>query len=335
MMNSIENNNQSKHIVVYRKIHQSLIEKLENQGYKVTQFEPINSNNILEFYEAIKTANGLIGSVFKIDENVLSKVPFLECVSAISVGYDNYDLAVLNDRKIPLMHTPNVLNDSMADIMMGLMVTVARKLAYCDKRMRNGEWNGPLDKSWFGIEVHHKKVGIIGMGRIGEVLAKRCRMGFDMEVAYYSRSRHLKVEELYDAKHQDLDTILSTSDFICVILPGSQETKHFFSFDQFSKMKNSAIFINAGRGMTVDEVALIDALETGKIAGAGLDVFEKEPLNKDSKLLTLENIVLLPHIGTSTIETQHIMSECAVNNLISALNGNLEKNCVNASIIKK
>ncbi|KAN0029632.1 hypothetical protein ACTA71_007766 [Dictyostelium dimigraforme] len=335
MMSIEKNNENSKHIVVYRIIHPSLIEKLENQGYRVTQFESINSNNIEAFYEAIKTANGIIGSAIKVNQDLLSKAPLLECVSALSVGYDNYDLVTLNDRKIPLMHTANVLNDSMADIMMGLMISVARRIAYCDRHTRNGEWIAQLDKSWFGLEVHHKKVGIIGMGRIGEVLAKRCKMGFDMEVAYHSRRRHSKVEELYDAKYEDLDTILSTSDFICVILPGSQETKHYFSFDQFSKMKKSAIFINGGRGMTVNEIALIDALETGKIFGAGLDVFENEPLNIDSKLLKLENIVLLPHIGTSTTETQYLMAECGVDNLISALNGNLEKNCVNASIIKK
>ncbi|HGE8969525.1 TPA: NAD(P)-dependent oxidoreductase, partial [Salmonella enterica subsp. enterica] len=171
--------------------------------------------------------------------------------------------------------------------------------------------------------------GIVGMGRIGMALAQRAHFGFTMPVLYHARRRHQEAEDRFNARYCDLDTLLQEADFVCVILPLTAETRHLFGATQFARMKSSAIFINAGRGPVVDENALIAALQNGEIYAAGLDVFEQEPLSVDSPLLNMSNVVAVPHIGSATHETRYNMMACAVDNLIDALQGKIEKNCVN------
>ncbi|EGC39784.1 hypothetical protein DICPUDRAFT_52429 [Dictyostelium purpureum] len=323
-----------KEIVIYKNIAEGLVEKLKSHNYKVTQFSTVNDSNRDEFHKSLLNASGIVGTHVKVNEDLLKYAPSLKAVSTVSVGYDDIDVDYMSSKGIAVMHTPNVLNDSVADLIMSLVLTTSRKIVFTMDYMRDHKWNGPLPLNCFGQEVHHKKIGIVGMGRIGEVVAKRCKLGFDMEVSYYSRTQHKSVEDLYGAKHLDLDTLLKESDFVIVILPSTPQTKHMFSHKQFEMMKKSAIFINAGRGPVVDEEALIEALKSNKIAGAGLDVYEKEPLDKKSQLLTLENVVVVPHIGSCTSETRNLMAECAVDNVINALNGNIEKNCVNYNELK-
>ena len=172
------------------------------------------------------------------------------------------------------------------------------------------------------------------MGRIGLALAQRAHFGLRYADSLYARRQHQEAESRFQARYCDLDTLLKESDYVVLVLPYTQETHHLINAEKFAIMKSSAIFVNAGRGSVVDEKALIEALKKGEIHAAGLDVFEKEPLPVDSPLLTLPNVVALPHIGSATHETRYGMAACAVDNLIDALNGNVEKNCVNPQVLK-
>lgn len=268
------------------------------------------------------------------DATLLEKMPALRAASTVSVGYDNFDVDALSAKKIALMHTPTVLTETVADTLMTLVLTTARRALEVAERVKAGEWTGSIGPDWFGCDVHHKTLGIVGMGRIGLTLAQRAHFGFNMPILYNARRHHSEAEERFNARYCDLDTLLGESDFVCVILPLTDETHHMIGAEQFRKMKKSAIFINAGRGPVVDENALIDALQSGEIHAAGLDVFEQEPLSKDSPLLALKNVVALPHIGSATHETRYNMAACAVDNLINALNGDVSQNCVNPKAVK-
>jgi len=261
-------------------------------------------------------------------------MPQLRATSTISVGYDNFDVDALNARKIALMHTPTVLTETVADTIMALVLSSARRVVDVAERVKAGEWTKSIGPDWFGIDVHHKTMGIVGMGRIGLALAQRAHCGFGMPILYHARRQHAEAEARFQARHCDLETVLQESDFVCVVLPLTEETQHLIGKAQFAMMKKSAIFINAGRGPVVDEAALIEALQNGEIHAAGLDVFEQEPLPADSPLLSLPNVVALPHIGSATHETRYNMAACAVDNLIDALNGKVEQNCVNPQVVR-
>ena len=215
---------------------------------------------------------------------------------------------------------------------MALVLSTARRVVEVAERVKAGEWTASIGPDWYGTDVHHKTLGIVGMGRIGMALAQRAHFGFNMPIFYNARRHHKEAEERFNARYCDLDTLLQESDFVCLILPLTDETHHLFGAEQFAKMKSSAIFINAGRGPVVDENALIAALQKGEIHAAGLDVFEQEPLSVDSPLLSMANVVAVPHIGSATHETRYGMAACAVDNLIDALQGKVEKNCVNPHV---
>ena len=248
------------------------------------------------------------------------------------MGYDNFDVEALNARRVLLMHTPTVLTETVADTVMALVLSSARRVVEVAERVKGGEWTKSIGPDWFGIDVHHKTLGIVGMGRIGMALAQRAHFGFNMPILYNARRRHEQAEERFNARYCDLNTLLDEADFVCLILPLTDETYHLFGAEQFARMKSSAIFINAGRGPVVDEKALISALRNGDIHAAGLDVFEQEPLPASSPLLKMPNVVALPHIGSATHETRYNMAACAVDNLIDALQGKVEKNCVNPQV---
>jgi len=265
----------------------------------------------------------------------LQQAPKLRAASTISVGYDNFDVDALNAHNVLLMHTPTVLTETVADTIMSLVLATARRVVEVADRVKAGEWQGSIGADWFGVDVHHKTIGILGMGRIGLALAQRAHFGFGMPVLYNARRTHEEAEQRFNARRCDLDTLLAESDFICITLPLTDETFHMISRDQLAKMKKSGILINAGRGPVVDEAALVEALQNGTIHAAGLDVFEQEPLPVSSPLLTLPNVVALPHIGSATHETRYGMAACAVDNLIAALTGKVTENCVNPQLLKK
>lgn len=318
-------------IILYKNLPDDLQKRLEAH-FTVTRVPNLKPETVQQHAQAFASAQGLLGSSEKVDTALLEKMPQLRAASTVSVGYDNFDVDALNARKILLMHTPTVLTETVADTMMALILSTARRVVEVAERVKVGEWTSSIGEDWFGVDVHHKTLGIIGMGRIGMALAQRAHFGFGMPILYNARRQHPQAEERFQARYCSLDTLLQESDFVCLVLPLTEETHHLIGKPQFALMKKSAIFINAGRGPVVDEAALIDALHNGEIHAAGLDVFEKEPLPVDSPLLSLPNVVALPHIGSATHETRYNMAACAVDNLIDALNGKVEKNCVNPQV---
>jgi gluconate 2-dehydrogenase len=320
-------------IILYKALPDDLKHRLEAQ-FTVTQVPNLHPETVAQHADAFASAEGLLGSSEKVDAALLAKMPKLRAASTISVGYDTFDVDALNAKKILLMHTPTVLTETVADTIMALVLSSARRVVEVAERVKKGEWTKGVGPDWFGVDVHHKTLGIVGMGRIGLAVAQRAHFGFGMPILYNARRQHQEAETRFQARYCDLDTLLKASDFVVLVLPYNQETHHLINAEKFAIMKSSAIFINAGRGSVVDENALIEALKTGEIHAAGLDVFEKEPLPVDSALLTLPNVVALPHIGSATHETRYGMAECAVDNLIDALSGKVEKNCVNPQVAK-
>ncbi|CAM8680495.1 glyoxylate/hydroxypyruvate reductase GhrB [Leclercia adecarboxylata] len=318
-------------IILYKALPDALQQRLE-EHFTVTRVNNLSPETVQQHAEAFAGAVGLLGSSEKVDAALLEKMPALRATSTISVGYDNFDVDALNARNILLMHTPTVLTETVADTLMALVLSSARRVVEVAERVKAGEWTKSIGPDWFGVDVHGKTLGIVGMGRIGMALAQRAHFGFNMPILYNARRQHKEAEERFNARPCDLDTLLQEADFVCLILPLTDETHHMFGKAQFEKMKKSAIFINAGRGPVVDEQALIAALKNGEIHAAGLDVFEQEPLSVSSELLTMPNVVALPHIGSATHETRYNMAACAVENLIDALQGKVDKNCVNPQV---
>ncbi|UZW14118.1 D-glycerate dehydrogenase [Clostridium pasteurianum] len=281
-----------------------------------------------ELLEKIEDKNGVILTSIKIDKEFLDRAPNLKVVSNMSVGYDNFDLYIMKSRNIIGTNTPEVLDNSVADLVFGLMLSSARRIVECDKYLREGKWKSQYDESYYGIDVYGKTLGIIGMGRIGEAIAKRAKFGFDMNVFYHNRSRKLETEGNLGVKYLDLQELLKRSDFVVLMTPLTRETYRLIGADEFRVMKETAIFINASRGQTVDEKALIEALKSGQIRAAGLDVYEKEPIDINNELINLNNVVILPHLGSATFETRNSMAKLSSENMVKALIGERVPNIV-------
>ncbi len=297
----------------------------------VTLIERLDAQGLDQLRAALPQAQGLLGASLKLDAQWLDLAPRLEAIASVSVGIDNYDLDYLTARHILLTNTPDVLTETTADTGFALILASARRLVELAIRVRNGQWQKNIGPEHFGTDVHGKTLGIIGMGRIGEALAQRGHFGFGMPVIYHSHSPKPAVEARFGARYRSLKALLQEADFICLTLPLTAETQGLIGAEQFALMRTDSIFINISRGKVVDEAALIHALQQGQIRGAGLDVFEREPLDPASPLLTLDNVVATPHIGSATIETREAMACCAVDNLLAALDGQRPPNLVNPS----
>jgi gluconate 2-dehydrogenase len=283
--------------------------------------------------DALANGDGAIGASLKIPPAMLDRAPRLKAWSTISVGYDNFDVPDLTRRGIALAHTPDVLTESTADTVFSLILASARRVVELAEWVKAGRWQHSIGPDLYGTDVQGKTIGIVGLGRIGAAVARRAALGFRMQVLYANRSAHADAEAQFGARRVTLDALLAQSDFVCLQVPLSPETRHLIGAAEFARMRPGAILINASRGPVVDEAALIDALRNGTIRGAGLDVFEKEPLAADSPLLTMKNVVALPHIGSATHETRHAMARCAAENLVGALAGTLRVNLVNPEVL--
>ncbi|MFM0019975.1 2-hydroxyacid dehydrogenase [Paraburkholderia azotifigens] len=287
------------------------------------------------FVAALKDADGAIGASVKITPAMLDGAAKLKALSTISVGYDNFDVADLTKRGIVLAHTPDVLTESTADTVFSLILASARRVVELADWVKAGEWKASIGPALFGVDVQGKTLGIVGLGRIGGAVARRAALGFNMKVQYTNRSANAEAEQRYGARRVELDELLATSDFVCLQVPLTPETRHLIGANELRKMKKSAILINASRGQTVDENALIEALQAGTIHGAGLDVFDQEPVDPHSPLLKMKNVVALPHIGSATHETRHAMARGAAENLVGALDGTLKINIVNREVLSQ
>ncbi len=322
-----------KHIVLYKKLSDALMQRLEAQA-QVTLIERLDEQGMNQLRAALPRAHGLLGASLKLDAQLLDLAPQLEAIASVSVGVDNYDIDYLTERKILLSNTPDVLTETTADTGFALILASARRVVELATRVRNGLWQKNVGPEHFGTDVHGKTLGIIGMGRIGEALAQRGHFGFGMPVIYHSNSPKPAVEARFNAQYRSLEQLLQEADFICLTLPLTAQTEGLIGAEQFALMRPESIFINISRGKVVDEAAMIHALQQGQIRGAGLDVFEREPLDPTSPLLQLDNVVATPHIGSATYETREAMARCAVDNLLAALAGERPANLVNPQALR-
>lgn len=255
-----------------------------------------------------------------IDRELIEQAPNLEIISNLAVGYNNIDLEAAKQQKIIVTNTPDVLTETTADLAFGLMMMTGRRLGEAERDLRAGEWKSWTPMGYVGMDLYQAKLGIIGMGRIGEAVARRAR-GFDMDVLYHNRTRRHESESMYGFVYAELDELLEQSDFVVVLAPLTEETRGMLGAEQFGKMKETAVFINVARGEIVDEAALYEALQTNQIWAAGLDVFAKEPVAMDHPLLTLPNVTTLPHIGSATIKTRFAMMALNRDAIMSVLAG--------------
>ncbi len=280
-----------------------------------------------EFLEAVRGRNGLLCLLTEdIDDEVLDISPGLKGVAIYAVGYNNIDVDACTRRGIPVTNTPDVLTDTTADIAWALIFATARRVAEGDRFVRDGRFTGWGPLLMLGSDVTGKTLGIIGAGRIGTATAARAA-GFSMPIVYTSRSRSEAIERL-GARYLPLDDLLRESDFVSLHVPLTPETTHLIGPRELGLMKPTAYLINTTRGPVVDEKALVQALRNGVIAGAGLDVFEREP-ELEPGLADLESVVMLPHVGSGTVATRIRMGNMAAANLIAMVNGKDPPNCVN------
>jgi lactate dehydrogenase-like 2-hydroxyacid dehydrogenase len=268
----------------------------------------------------------------RVDGALLEASPNLKVISQMAAGLDNVELIKATKRGIPVGYTPGIVSEATADQAFALLLAAARRVGESERWVRQGRWQiafHPL--FWLGHEVNHATLGIVGMGKIGMEMAKRAR-GFDMKVLYHSRSPHPEAEELYQAIYADLPTLLRSSDFVSLHVPLTAGTRHLIGPEELSLMKPTAILVNAARGPVVDSHALYQALRNGTIAGAALDVTEPEPIPPDDPLLNLENLVVVPHLGSATVATRTRMALLAAQNLVAGLRGERLAHCANPDV---
>lgn len=278
----------------------------------------------------VKKIEAMILSLELVDERLLTNVPRLKIVARYGVGYDNVDVEACTRRGIYVTHTPGVLSHAVAELTIGLMLCLSRRLIHADRYART-EWALPKENGGarlpMGIDLYGKTLGIIGLGRIGYEVAVRAR-AFGMKIIYYDVKRKVDAEKTLGAQYVDLKTLLENSDFVSIHVPLTPQTRCLIGERELRLMRPTAYLINTSRGSVVDEEALCRALKEGWISGAGLDVFVKEPLPLDSPLVKMENVVLAPHIGTYTIETRGAMAMMCIENVRAALMGKIPPNLV-------
>ena len=316
-----------KKVVVFSQIDQNVLVRLQ-QNYQVVVLNP----KLGEINEQIRTevvdADAMIGAGRLLNASNLAPAQKLKIISTVSVGYDNYDVDYLNQRKIWLANTPHVLTETTADLAFSLLLSAARKIPQLDAWTKQGQWKRTVSTEQFGVDVFGKTLGIIGLGHIGAAIARRGFYGFNMNILYHNRREKIEVAQAFNADYRSLDQLLQQSDFIVVAVDLNHDSQALIGEAQFDLMQKHAVFINIARGSVVDENALIDALQQNKIFAAGLDVYAKEPL-QSSALFELANVVTAPHIGSATVETRKKMVDLAYQNLIDALEDRTPRYLVN------
>ena len=265
----------------------------------------------------------IVGGSDRVDASVLDGNRRLKAIANLGVGYNNLDIPALTQSGVLACNTPGVLDESVADYAWALMLAASRRVGAAERWLRAGQWNGMRFDDWLGVDVHGKTLGILGMGRIGQAIARRAA-GFGMPVIYHNRHRlPADIEEACKARYVEKSTLLRESDHLILVLPFTSENRHVIGALELALMKPQAVLVNIARGGIVDDVALAAALREGRLAAAGLDVFEGEPAVHPD-LLALENAVLSPHLGSATEETRHAMATLAADNLIAALGHGLQ-----------
>ncbi len=319
-------------VFVTRKLPQKALDWLSEK----CELEVNPENRILkkeEIIEGVKGKDGLLCLLTdKIDAEIIDSVD-LKMIANYAVGFDNVDIKAATQRKIPVSNTPGVLTDATAELAWALLFSVARRAVEGDKFCRADKFRGWDPMLMLGVDLKGKTLGVVGAGRIGTAFALKSR-GFEMNVIYTKRSENEILEKELGAKRVEMDELLKSSDFISIHLPLNSKTRHIIGEWELKLMRPTSILINTSRGPVVDEKALVKALKEEWIRGAGLDVYENEPVIEPG-LLDLDNVVLLPHLGSATEETRTKMAMMAAENLITGLEGEVPLNCVNAEVFKR
>lgn len=320
-------------VFITRRIPDAGIQRLREAGLTVDVFNENRTIGADEFVERAQGHAALITILTDcIDAAVLDKLPALKIIAQYAVGFNNIDIAECTSRGIVVCNTPDVLTDATADMAWALMLAASRRIVEGDSFVRSGEWKGWEPLQMLGWQISGKTLGVIGFGRIGRAVARRAA-GFDMRVAYCGRRRSDHERDM-GATFVSLDELLAQSDFISVNCPLNNETCRMIGSEQFARMKEGAIFVNTARGQVVDEAALVDALQTGKIAAAGLDVYEEEPVIHPG-LYGLGNVVLAPHLGSATHETRDKMAILCADNFLAYLKGKQPPTILNPDAMNK
>ncbi|RMF83729.1 MAG: D-glycerate dehydrogenase [Nitrospinota bacterium] len=282
--------------------------------------------------EKVRDAEGLYVMIFdRVDEELLNAAPRLKVVSTMAVGTDNIDLLACTARGIRVGYTPGVVTEATADLAMALILALSRRIVEAAQFVKSRQWKQWSPTIMISHDVFGKTLGIIGLGRIGQAIARRAQ-GFRMPILYHNRRPNPEAEKACGARYRSLDALLAESDIVVLSLPLTPETRHLIDEAALARMKPSAFLINVARGGIVDPRALYRALSTGQIRGAALDVTDPEPIPEDDPLLSLENCLIVPHVGTSTWETRAVMTEISVENLLRGLRGEPLLHCANPEV---
>lgn len=314
-------------VVVFSQIDTDIQNKLE-QNYQVSYIQPKLGDVNQQLLQQVQDADGMIGAGRLLNRDNLASAIRLKIISSVSVGYDNYELDYLNEKKIYLSHTPHVLTETTADLAFTLLMSAARKVAYLDQWTKQGQWQRTVGEAQFGMDIFGKTLGIIGLGHIGAAIARRGFYGFNMNILYYNRREKPELAQGLNAKYCQLEELLQRSDFVVVAVDLNADSKALIATAELAKMQSHAVLVNISRGSVIDEQALISALKAKQVFAAGLDVYQKEPL-KESELFQLDNVVTLPHVGSATAATRKKMAELAYQNLVDALEGRVPRYVVN------
>ncbi|HEY1207164.1 MAG: D-glycerate dehydrogenase [Bryobacteraceae bacterium] len=321
-------------VLVTRRIFPEAVEFLRERA----EVEYVDSDDALSPDELIARSRGKQGIVSQLTDKFtaeqIARLEGVRVISDVAVGYDNVDLEAATRHGILVTNTPDVLTDTTADLAFALLLATARRIVEGHRFVHSGQWRRWAIDLLAGHDVHHKTLGILGMGRIGQAVARRGR-GFSMRLLYHDAQRAPEgFERELGLEFVDLDRLLRESDFISLHVPLMEATRHLIGARELAVMKPTAILVNTSRGPVVDEAALAEALAAGRIGGAGLDVFEREP-EVDPRLLELDNVVLEPHIGSASIDTRRAMSMLAAANCASAVEGRRPPNLVNVAVWKE
>ena len=287
---------------------------------------PIPRDVLLE--RAAQSEGLLVTLTDRIDRELVEAAPRLRAVSSMAVGVDNIDVAACSERGIPVGHTPDVLTETTADVAFGLLIAAARRFREGMEQVAAGEWGDWDPRGMLGYDLYDSTLGIIGLGRIGQAVARRAA-GFGMRVIYNRRTRDAEAEARLGAEFRPLPALLEESDHIAVLVALTPDTRHLIDGEALSRMKPTATLVNASRGPVVDSAALARALADGTIAAAGLDVTDPEPIPSDHPLVSAPNCLIVPHIGSATVRTRTRMAELAARNLAAALSGRRMPHCAN------
>jgi lactate dehydrogenase-like 2-hydroxyacid dehydrogenase len=290
--------------------------------------------SVEELHRRAAGVDGILTTIMdRVDAALMDAAPNLKVISQLAVGLDNVDVAEATRRGIPVGYTPGVLAKSTADLAMALLLGAARRTSESERWLRGGGWQIQFHPThWLGQDVHEACLGIVGLGQIGREIAKRAR-GFDMDIAYHSRTRYPDAEAEYGVRYVEFPDLLAQADFVVLSVPLTPQTHHLISGPQLAMMKPSAILINVSRGPVVDPAALYEALRDGQIARAALDVTSPEPISPDDPLLTLDNLVITPHIGSAALPTRLNTMKLAARNLVAGLKGEPMEACANAEVL--